>query len=121
FHQAFSEIVHRVFESLFHSETRKVRTAVGQKSRLRVNGVLQGGDVGVTAKNLGIFSDQVIIQFFQKLIAVVAADGGQNSLYLRIGKGFVQVFQAGVRGGGAKAVHLFRMFGYGDPKTKRFQ
>ena len=103
-----------VLEVVAHPEGRPVRAGVGHQPGAGQDGVLQRRDVGVAAEDLGVAGDQVPVQVRQQLVAVEAADHGQDPLHRRIGEGGMKVIDARGDGRGVEVVPLVDVVAEGE-------
>ena len=83
-----------------------MRAGVGHQARPGQDGVLQGGDVGEPAQDLGIGADQVPVEVGEELVAVESADHRQDGGDVGIGEGVMEVRDPGGDGGGIEVVAL---------------
>lgn len=74
------------------SECAVVGTVIGDKPGFSIDSIVQGSNVRETAKNLGVFTDQIVIKITQKLIGIESTQTGNDHFYIRVGKCFMDVF-----------------------------
>src|SRR5215469_10866782 len=96
-----------------------MRPRVGDHARPGKNGVLQCGDVGVTAEDLGIGGNEIPVQVSKQLVAVEPADHGQDASYLRVGERRVQIFDPRGHRRGVEVISLIDVLGESQPQPQR--
>lgn len=82
--------------------------------RAAPNRILMFGDLEtypmVPCDDFRVVSDKLVIEVSEQLIGVESAYGRENPFYGGIGKGFVNIVNPGLYGGGSEEVHFHRVF-----------
>ena len=85
---------------------RQHRAMKGDEPRFARNRQVQGGDVAVADKRLGVAAQQLKVNLRQQARAAIAAAQANDGVHARVGKGGVQLLQAlGVAGGQIVVLH----------------
>lgn len=69
-------------------------SGVGYEAGLGVDCRCERGDVREAAEDFRIVPDEVVVEAFEELVAILSAEGGQDSGNARIGKGVVEIGDA---------------------------
>ena len=64
---------------------------VSDKPCFGIDSIMQGSDIRKSAKDLWVLRNQIIVKMTQELIAIKAAQTGNDHLYIWVGKCFMDV------------------------------
>ena len=91
FHHTIEKCFAGVFSFSIEGECAIVWTMVSDKPSFGIDSIMQGSDIRKSAKDLWVLRNQIIVKMTQELIAIKAAQAGNDHLYIWVGKCFMDV------------------------------
>ena len=95
-HHAVKESLLRVLRFKVKAEGAEMRAMIGNKPRFGVNGVQKRGDIRINAENFRVLPDDIVINVFQYLIDIEAADRRQYRFHVVVKKRLVNIIHSGL-------------------------
>ena len=95
-HHAVKESLLRVSHFHIKAEGTEMRAVIGNKPRFYVNSVQHSGDIRISAENFRVLPDNIVINVFQYLIDIEAADRRQYRFHVVVKKRLVNIIYSGL-------------------------
>ena len=93
-HHAVKESLLRVIRFIVKAKGAEMRAVIGNKPRFGVNGVQKRGDIRISAEDFRMLPDDFVINMFQYLIYIEAADRRQYRFHVVVKKRLVNILNS---------------------------